>query len=63
LDEIVIEFASAIAFVAALEVLAAVCGRATNAASPSIQTRPKAIFGTDKSIIVCMKGSLVAIRI
>ena len=59
LDELAIEFASATAFVAALESPAAVCGRGTNAASPNIQTLPNAILGTDKSYIVCMKGPLV----
>src|SRR5215468_10546166 len=48
-----------LAFVVALESPAAVCGRETNAASPNIQTLPNAILGTDKSYIVCIKGSLV----
>jgi len=62
LDELAIEFASDTAFVAALESPAAVGGRKTNAASPNIQTLPNAIRGTDKSYIVCMKGSLVCTR-
>jgi hypothetical protein len=57
LDELAIEFASATTIVAAFETPAAVCGRGTNAASPIIQTLTNTILGTDKSYIVCMKGS------
>src|ERR1700676_1638963 len=45
------------ALAAALAVLAAVCGRGTNAASPVRHTRPNAILGTARSWIVCTNGS------